>query len=144
MKAGETERRRRPRHRPSRRSPPIKYEPNGYLFGLDYDVTMIFHPVQKQVGLAQKGQPDKMGNLFREEMIEKAQQGRRHHQILLGKARRQSGRRRLPQGQPTARPMNPGRVVVGTGVYIDDLQLKINAMIWKAVMIGGSRRRCSA
>ncbi|MCA1970577.1 MAG: cache domain-containing protein, partial [Rhizobium sp.] len=36
----------------------IKYEPNGYLFGLDYDVTMVFHPVQKQVGLAQKGLPD--------------------------------------------------------------------------------------
>ena len=113
----------------------IKYEPNGYLFGLDYDVTMVFHPVQKQVGLAQKGLPDKMGNLFREEMIEKGQKGGGITEYYWEKPTDPNGEVFLKAAYSQA--YEPWKVVIGTGVYIDDLQVKINAMIWKAVMIGG-------
>ncbi|MBW8445728.1 MAG: methyl-accepting chemotaxis protein, partial [Arenimonas sp.] len=113
----------------------IKYEPNGYLFGLDYDVTMIFHPVQKQVGLAQKGLPDKMGNLFREEMIDKGQKGGGITEYYWEKPTDPTGEVFLKAAYSQA--YEPWKVVIGTGVYIDDLQVKINAMIWKAVMIGG-------
>ena len=113
----------------------IKYEPNGYLFGLDYDVTMIFHPVQKQVGLAQKGLPDKMGNLFREEMIAKGQKGGGITEYYWEKPTDPNGEVFLKAAYSQA--YEPWKIVIGTGVYIDDLQVKINAMIWKAVMIGG-------
>ncbi len=114
----------------------IKYEPNGYLFGLDYDVTMVFHPVQKQVGLRQAGQPDKMGNLFREEMIDKARKGGGVTEYYWEKPGDTSGEVHLKAAY--SRAFEPWKIVIGTGVYIDDLQVKINAMIWKALTIGGS------
>ncbi len=114
----------------------VKFEPNGYLFGLDYDVKMIFHPVQKQVGLVQKGQPDKMGNLFREEMIEKARKGGGITEYYWEKPTNPGGDVYLKAAYSQA--YEPWKVVVGTGVYIDDLQLKINEMIWEAVLIGGT------
>ncbi len=113
----------------------IKFEPNGYLFGLDYDVTMVFHPVQKQVGLAQKGLPDKMGHLFREEMIEKGQKGGGITEYYWEKPTDPNGE--VFRKAAYSQAYEPWKIVIGTGVYVDDLQVKINAMIWKAVMIGG-------
>ncbi|KQW31492.1 chemotaxis protein [Rhizobium sp. Root274] len=114
----------------------VAYEPNGYMFGFDYDVTMLFHPVAAQVGLNQKGQPDKNGKMFREEMIEKARNGGGITEYSWTKPNDQSGAVFLKAAYSKA--FEPWQVVVGTGVYIDDLQEKINAMIWKAVVIGGS------
>ncbi|MHA7969990.1 methyl-accepting chemotaxis protein [Rhizobium sp. CAU 1783] len=114
----------------------VKYEPNGYLFGLDYDVTMIFHPIQKQVGLSQKGQPDKMGNMFRDAMVATGRNGGGVTEYFWEKPGGKEGDVFLKASYSLA--YEPWKVVVGTGVYIDDLQVKINAMIWKAVMIGGS------
>ncbi|WP_174824537.1 cache domain-containing protein, partial [Ciceribacter naphthalenivorans] len=114
----------------------IKFEPNGYLFGLDYNVTMVFHPIQQQVGLTQKGMPDKKGNLFREEMIEKGRKGGGITEYWWEKPTAPNGD--AFQKAAYSQAYEPWQVVVGTGVYIDDLQVKINAMIWKAVMIGGA------
>ncbi|MBR0556760.1 cache domain-containing protein [Ciceribacter sp. L1K23] len=113
----------------------MKYEPNGYLFGLAYDVTMLFHPVQKQVGLKQAGQPDKMGNLFREEMIAKGRAGGGVTEYYWEKPTEPNGSVYLKAAYSQA--FEPWKIVVGTGVYIDDLQVKINAMIIEAGTIGG-------
>jgi methyl-accepting chemotaxis protein len=114
----------------------VSYEPNGYLFGMDFDVTMVFHPVQKQVGLSQKGQPDKKGNLFREELIKQARNGGGITEYFWEKPGDPSGPVFLKAAY--SRVFEPWKIVVGTGVYVDDLQVKINAMVWKAVVIGGT------
>src|SRR6218665_343611 len=35
----------------------MKFTPDGYFFGYDYDVTMKFHPDAKRVGESYKGKP---------------------------------------------------------------------------------------
>jgi methyl-accepting chemotaxis protein len=113
----------------------VTYEPNGYMFGFDYDVTMLFHPVAAQIGTNQKGQPDKTGRLFREEMITKARSGGGITEYYWTKPGGQSDDLYLKAAYSLA--YEPWQVVVGTGVYIDDLHAKINAMIWNALAIGG-------
>ncbi|MCA1970578.1 MAG: methyl-accepting chemotaxis protein, partial [Rhizobium sp.] len=76
-----------------------------------------------------------MGNLFREEMIEKGQKGGGITEYYWEKPTDPNGEVFLKAAYSQA--YEPWKVVIGTGVYIDDLQVKINAMIWKAVMIGG-------
>lgn len=44
----------------------IKFEPAGYLWAFDSDVTVRFHYNAPLVGMNFKGQPDKKGNLFRD------------------------------------------------------------------------------
>ncbi|NKN39677.1 chemotaxis protein [Agrobacterium sp. a22-2] len=112
----------------------VKYEPNGYLFGLDYDVTMVFHPVQKQVGLQQKGQPDKMGNLFREDMIAKGRNGGGRTEYYWEKPGDASGNVFKKAAYSLA--YEPWKVVIGTGVYIDDLEAQVRATAIKAIGIG--------
>ncbi|KGF67368.1 chemotaxis protein [Hoeflea sp. BAL378] len=112
----------------------IKFEPSGYLFGISYDVTTVFHPNPKQVGLNSKGQPDKQGNLFREELLEKGRNGGGITHYFWEKPGDSSGE--VHEKAVYSLAYEPWNVVVATGVYIDDLQAQINAMIWKALLIG--------
>ncbi|MGX5665339.1 methyl-accepting chemotaxis protein [Rhizobium daejeonense] len=113
-----------------------KFEPNGYLFGISYDVVTVFHPNPQQVGVNSKGQPDKKGNMFREEMLEKGKKGGGVTHYFWEKPGDKSGE--VFEKAVYSKSYEPWNMIVGTGVYIDDLQLKINAMIWKAMMIGAT------
>ena len=112
----------------------VRFEPNGYLFGVDHNVVLTFHPVPTLVGIDQRNKPDKMGNLFLEDMIAKGRQGGGITEYYWEK----------PGGNPDdlflkaayAKGFEPWGVVVVTGVYIDDLAVKIHEMIWRAVGIG--------
>jgi len=112
----------------------ISYEPNGYIFGINYDVTTVFHPNSKTVGVNGKGKPDKKGNLFREEMLEKAKNGGGITRYFWDKPGSSDGE--VYEKAAYSLAYEPWNLMVATGVYIDDLQAKINAMIWKAILIG--------
>ncbi|OCW57283.1 methyl-accepting chemotaxis protein [Hoeflea olei] len=112
----------------------VKFEPNGYLFGINYDVTTVFHPNPKQVGLNSKGQPDKRGNLFREELLEKGRAGGGITTYFWEKPGDASGE--IYKKSVYSQAYEPWGLVVATGVYVDDLQAQINAMIIKAITIG--------
>ncbi|SMC92171.1 methyl-accepting chemotaxis protein [Rhizobium sp. RU36D] len=114
----------------------VKFEPNGYLFGISYEATTVFHPNSKQVGVNAKGQPDKRGNMFREEMIEKGQKGGGITRYFWEKPGDTSGE--VYEKAVYSLAYEPWKMIVGTGVYIDDLQVKINAMIWDAVALGAA------
>jgi len=112
----------------------VKFEPNGYLFGISHDVTTVFHPNPKQVGLNSAGKPDKMGNLFREEILDKGRNGGGITNYFWEKPGDTGGE--VYEKAVYSLAYKPWNMTVATGVYIDDLQAKINAMIWKAVLIG--------
>jgi methyl-accepting chemotaxis protein len=112
----------------------IVYEPAGYLFGMNYDVTIVFNNNPKTVGVNQAGKPDKNGFLFREDLIAKARAGGGNSEYVWEKP-----------GQPAdqvfkkgvyAKTFEPWGVVVVTGVYIDDLEAQVAATTRNIVLAG--------
>jgi len=112
----------------------MKFEPAGYVFGLDYDVTTIFHYNPKLIGVPSKGQPDKTGHLFREDIVAKGRAGGGITEYYYGKPG-------LPEDQVFkkavySRAFEPWGVVVATGVYTDDLEAKVNNTIVQVIGLG--------
>lgn len=64
----------------------MRFTPDGYLFGYDYDVTMKFHPDAKRVGENYKGKPDSKGFQYRDELVRFTQR-RRPDGFLRSEAR---------------------------------------------------------
>jgi len=86
------------------------------------------------VGLDQRGQPDKMGNLFREELVAKGRSGGGITEYWWEKP-----------GQPAdkvfkkvvySRVFEPWQIVVATGVYTDDLDAKVSEIVFAVVIQG--------
>jgi methyl-accepting chemotaxis protein len=112
----------------------MSFQPDGYLFAYDYDVTMRLHPDPKKVGEPGKGKADSAGKMFRDEMV------------ALGKAGGgivnyySSSKPRLPEGDylktSYAKAFEPWQIVLATGVYMDDLQAEIRQMILRAIGTG--------
>jgi len=112
----------------------IRYEPKGYLFGLGYDATVIFHPNPNVVGTNAAGKPDKKGNMFREQLIENGRNGGGITPYFWEKPGGEVDD--VYEKSAYSLAYEPWNLVVITGVYIDDLQAKINAMILEAILTG--------
>ncbi len=112
----------------------IKYEPAGYIFGLNYDTVTQFHYNPKVVGLNQKGQPDKMGNLFREELVAKGRAGGGVTTYFWEKPGKPADQ--VFEKAAYSRAFEPWQIIVATGVYTDDLDVKINKTIMEVLGIG--------
>ena len=112
----------------------MSFQPDGYLFAYDYDVVMRMHPDPKKVGESGKGQPDTAGKMFRDEMVAI---GRAGGGIIDYVSTTKPG---LPNGDypktSYAKAFEPWQIVLGTGVYTDDLQAQIRGMVLNAVGIG--------
>ena len=115
----------------------IRYTPDGYLFGYDYDINMAFHYDASKVGKNWKGQPDPTGHYYREELVKLGQQGGGLTDYYASKP-----------GQPAdatfrktayARAFDPWKVVVITGVYMDDLDAQVHGKIlmtlWSSLVL---------
>jgi methyl-accepting chemotaxis protein len=112
----------------------IKFEPAGYIFGLNYDTVTQFHFNSKLVGVNQKGQPDKMGNLFREELVAKGRAGGGVTTYYWEKPGMPADK--VFEKAAYSRVFEPWQIIVATGVYTDDLDVKINRTILEVVGIG--------
>jgi methyl-accepting chemotaxis protein len=113
----------------------VKFEPAGYVFGFDYDVVQRFHPSPVNIGKDMSGQVDKRGTHFSQEMVDKGKAGGGQTIYFWNKP-----------GQPDSdvflkgaysKAFAPWQLVVGCGVYFDDLQAQINATMWKALIACG-------
>jgi methyl-accepting chemotaxis protein len=111
----------------------MKYTPDGYFFGYDYDVTMLFHPDQKRVGQSLKGKPDAKGYAYRDELVKLARAGGGQTNFY-GPKPGETGDGFLKSSYAMA--FEPWKVVVVTGVYLDDLQAQVRGTILKAISIG--------
>lgn len=109
----------------------VKYEPAGYLFGMDYDTVTRFHNNPKFVGIEQKAQP---GNTSSLPMVEK---GRAGGGITIFSWTKPG----MPADQQFekaaySKAFEPWQIIVATGVYTDDLDAKINNTILEVVSFG--------
>ncbi|MCJ8521547.1 methyl-accepting chemotaxis protein [Pseudorhizobium tarimense] len=112
----------------------IKYEPAGYIFGMTKDIVMTIHYNSKNVGTSQKGQPDKMGKLFREEIVANAQSGggiTEYHWEKPGMPGDTVYKKAV-----YSKLFQPWDVVVATGVYVDDLEAKVYNTVMEVVVSG--------
>lgn len=109
----------------------VKFEPAGYFFGFDYNVVQVFHPSPVNLGKNMSGQVDKTGNHFSQDLVDRGKAGGGRTYYYWGKPGQPEDQVFLKGGYSKA--FEPWQIVVGTGVYLDDLQAKVNATIWKAL-----------
>ncbi|NTJ41509.1 HAMP domain-containing protein [Agrobacterium larrymoorei] len=111
----------------------MKYVPDGYMFGYDYDVNMMFHPDPKRVGQNFKGKADSQGFAYRDELVRLARSG--GGQVnFLGPKPGEQGDSFLKSSYAMA--FEPWQIVVVTGVYVDDLQAQVRSTIINALSVG--------
>ncbi len=111
----------------------MKFVPDGYMFGYDYDVKMLFHPDPKRVGQSFKGKPDSQGFNYRDELVRLGRAGG-GETSFYGPKPGQEGDTFLKSSYAMA--FEPWQVVVVTGVYVDDLQAQVRSTVIKAVSLG--------
>jgi methyl-accepting chemotaxis protein len=113
----------------------IKYEPNGYFFGNDYDVVLRLHPDPKRIGKNMSDAVDKNGVRFSYDMT---QLGRKGGGITYYEWSKPG----QPEDQvfPKAAyslAYDPWKIVIGSGVYVDDLEAQVQASVFKAIAACG-------
>jgi len=111
----------------------MRFTPDGYLFGYDYDVTMKFHPDAKRVGENYKGKPDSKGFAYRDELVRLGRNGGGQTDFY-GPKPGMEGNDYAKSSYALA--FEPWQVVVVTGVYIDDLNAQVRGEVMKALSIG--------
>jgi methyl-accepting chemotaxis protein len=109
----------------------VKYEPSGYLFGQDYDVVLRFHPSDKLIGKNMSESVDANGVRFSYDMTRVGRNGG-------GITHYEWPKPGQPEDMAFAKAAyslayEPWKIVVGTGVYTDDLQARVNAAALKAL-----------
>jgi len=112
----------------------VKFAPNGYLFGFDYKVTQMFHPSPVNIGKDMSGQIDKNGHRFSQELVDKGIAGGGRTIYYWTKPDQPADQVFEKGGYSLAFP--PWKIVVGTGVYMDDLNAEIRETALKAVYTG--------
>ncbi|MFS8054275.1 MULTISPECIES: methyl-accepting chemotaxis protein [Rhizobium] len=113
----------------------VSFQPSGYLFGFDYSAIMRIHPNPANVGKDMSGQVDKNGTHFSKEMVEKGIKGGGRTVYYWGKPGHPDGELFLKGSYSLA--FEPWQIVLGCGVYLDDLEVQIRATMWNALLICG-------
>lgn len=113
----------------------MRFTPDGYLFGYDYDVTMKFHPDAKRVGENYKGKPDSKGFQYRDELVRLGRNGGGQTDFY-GPKPGMEGNDYAKSSYALA--FEPWQVVVVTGVYIDDLNAQVRGEVMRALSIGAA------
>jgi len=109
----------------------MRYNPDGYFFAYDYDLNMAFHYDKDKVGKSVRNKPDANGKLYREELLRLGQNGGGRTDFMASKPGEAKDAVFRKSAYALAFP--EWKLVVVTGLYIDDLDAQINAMIFKAV-----------
>jgi methyl-accepting chemotaxis protein len=110
----------------------LRFEPDGYFFGYDYDVVMIFHPTSKDVGKSNKGKPDANGFAYRDELVRLGQQGGGFVEFIGPKPGKDPEDRSYPKAS-YGKAFEPWKIVIVTGLYTDDLKAEIRSSVIKTI-----------
>ncbi|HBF32477.1 methyl-accepting chemotaxis protein, partial [Rhizobium sp.] len=111
----------------------MKFNPDGYFFGYDYDVKMLFHPDPKRVGQSFKGVADSKGYAYRDELVRLGRAGGGRTDFYGPKPGQEGNDFRKTS---YAKAFEPWGVVVVTGLYMDDLDTEVNASMLRALSTG--------
>jgi len=112
----------------------IRFEPDGYFFGFNSDTIMIIHPKTSLLGKSFKGMTDKNDFPFADNMVANALDGggvTSYHWPKLGEDENNI----FPKAAYT-QMFKPWGVILGTGVYVDDLNAQIHSNQLSSI-IGG-------
>ena len=110
----------------------MRFEPDGYFFGYDYDVVMVFHPTSKDVGKSNKGKPDANGFAYRDELVRLGQLGGGFVEFIGPKPGKDPEDRSYPKAS-YGKVFEPWKVVIVTGLYTDDLKAEIRSSVIKTI-----------
>jgi methyl-accepting chemotaxis protein len=113
----------------------VSFTPSGYIFGFDFNVVQRIHPSPVNIGKDMSSQVDKRGTYFSKEMVEKAKNGGGRTIYYWSKPGLPDDQVFLKGSYSAA--FQPWQIVLGSGVYMDDLQTQINATIWNALLVCG-------
>ncbi len=113
----------------------LKFDPDGYFFGYDYDVVLVFHPTSKSVGQSNKGKGDPTGYAYRDELVRLGQNGGGYVEFIGPKPGHPVDDYSFPKAA-YGKAFEPWKIVVVTGLYTDDLKAEVNASIFKAISVG--------
>jgi methyl-accepting chemotaxis protein len=113
----------------------VSFAPAGYLFGFDYNVVQRIHPSPVNIGKDMSSQVDKNGTHFSKEMVEKGIKGGGRTIYYWNKPGHADSEFFLKGSYSAA--FDPWQIVLGCGVYMDDLQAQINTTMWRALLICG-------
>ncbi|TWD55281.1 methyl-accepting chemotaxis protein [Agrobacterium vitis] len=97
----------------------MKYEPNGYFIGYDYNTVQLFKDGSKSIGQNQYNQQDKTGKFMTREQVEKGIAGGGRTIFYWPKAGQPDDKLFMKGNYSKA--FEPWKIVVATGVYIDDV-----------------------
>ncbi|MCM2294561.1 methyl-accepting chemotaxis protein, partial [Allorhizobium sp. BGMRC 0089] len=111
----------------------MKFQPDGYFFGYDYDVKMLFHPDPKKVGESFKGKADQNGYAYRDDLVKVGRDGGGLVTFFGPKPGMKGNSYRKTS---YALAFDPWKVVVVTGLYMDDLDAEVFNDILKAASFG--------
>ncbi|TWD55280.1 methyl-accepting chemotaxis sensory transducer with Cache sensor [Agrobacterium vitis] len=111
----------------------MKFQPDGYFFGYDYDVKMLFHPDPKRVGESFKGKTDQNGYAYRDELVKLGRAGGGQTDFFGPKPKMEGNNYRKTS---YALAFAPWDVVVVTGLYMDDLDAEVTASVLKTASVG--------
>ena len=114
----------------------VRFEPDGYLYGYDYNHVQVFHGIKDDSGKSFKDVQDKTGKYLVRDVVEQARNGKGRADFYWTKPGQPADATFLKGGYSKA--FEPWQVAVGTGVYLDDLQAQARAAIWRAVSSGAA------
>ncbi len=112
----------------------LRFEPDGYFIGYDYDVVLRVHYDSSKLNKSSKGVPDSQGKMYRDEIVKVGKAGGGIVDFYGPKP-----------GQPAdvlvrksvyAKAFEPWQIAIATGVYLDDLDAEVRSTILKAISAG--------
>jgi len=112
----------------------MRFDPDGYFFAYDYDVKMVFHSNPKLVGTDSKGKTDSNGFAYRDELVKLGRNGGGYVNFIGPKPGHDPNDYSFPKAS-YGKAFEPWKIVLVTGLYIDDLQAEVHAAIINIVGI---------
>ncbi len=124
----------------------MKFDPDGYFFGYDYDVVLVFHPTSPSVGKSNKGVKDPNGYAYRDDLVKFGRAGGGYVEFIGPKPGKDPNDYSYPKAS-YGKVYEPWKIVIITGLYTDDLKAEVRDNIIKTVggslvLFSGSDCRC--
>ncbi|TWD55279.1 methyl-accepting chemotaxis sensory transducer with Cache sensor [Agrobacterium vitis] len=112
----------------------MRFEPDGYFFGYNYDVVLVFHPTSPSVGKSNKGMADTNGYAYRDDLVKLGRAGGGYVEFIGPKPGNDPNDRSFPKAA-YGKAYEPWKIVIITGLYTDDLRANVRAEMIKTIAI---------
>lgn len=112
----------------------IRFNPDGYLYGYDYNNVQVFHGLKDDTGKDFSNVQDKTGKYLVRDVVQRGRDGSGRSDFHWTKPGQPQDAMFRKGGYGLA--FEPWKLVVGTGVYMDDLEAEIRSTFIRALSVG--------